>query len=270
MCGCYSQGTHGKLFIISMVLPFSHPVMSDSAAPWTAACQASLFLTISQSLPKFMFTASVMPSSHLILRCPLLLLPSIFPSTGPFPTSCLFASDDQSTGASASVLPVNIQRWAPLKLTGLISLLSKELSGVSSSTTVWRHQFFGALPSLRSSSMYTTSGKTIALTIRTFVGRVMSLLLSSLSRFVIAFLRRSNCLLISRLQSPSIVILEPKKRKSVTASTICKYIFPPSELSALCYTAGFYLLATLHLVVCICQSNFKVCMHFVKQKTWMM
>ena len=122
--------------------------------PTDCSIPASLFLTISQSLPKFMFTASAMPSSHLILRCPLLLLPSIFPSTGPFPTSCLFASDDQSTGASASVLPVNIQRWAPLKLTGLISLLSKELSGVSSSTTVWRHQFFGTLPSLRSSSRY--------------------------------------------------------------------------------------------------------------------
>ena len=80
--------------------------------------------------------------------------PQSFPGSETFPVSCLFASDDQNTGvsASASVLPVNIQGWSPLKLTGLISLLSKGLSGVFSSTTIGRHQFFGILPSLRSSS----------------------------------------------------------------------------------------------------------------------
>ena len=109
--------------------------------PWTAACQASLFLTVSQS--------------HLIVWCPLLLLPSTFPSIGTFPTSCLFASDDQNTGASASasVLPVNIPGLSPLRLTGLISLLSMGLSGIFSSSAVWRHQkFFGVLPSLWSNS----------------------------------------------------------------------------------------------------------------------
>ena len=78
--------------------------------------------------------------------------PQSFPASGTFPLNCLFTSDDQNTGASASVLPVNIQGWSPLRLTGLISLLSKGLSGVFSSTTVRRHQFFGSLPSLQSSS----------------------------------------------------------------------------------------------------------------------
>ena len=80
--------------------------------------------------------------------------PRSFPASGTFPMSCLFASDDQNTGASASasVLPVNIQDWSPLRLTGLISLLSKGILGVFSNTTVWRHQFFGSLSSLWSSS----------------------------------------------------------------------------------------------------------------------
>ena len=123
------------------------------AALWIAACQASLFLTFSQSLPKFMFIASVIPSSHLILWCPLLLL-SIFPSTRDFfSMSCLFTSDDQNTGASAStcILPVNMHGWSFLRLTSLIFFLSEGLSGVFSSITVWRHQFSGVLPSLQSS-----------------------------------------------------------------------------------------------------------------------
>ena len=103
--------------------------------------------------------------------------------------SQLFASGGQSIGASASVsvLPMNIQDWFPLGLTGLIFLLSKELSRVFSSTTVWKPQFFGAHPSVWSSSH-------IALTIQIFVGKVLSPLFNTLSRFVIAFLPRSKCL----------------------------------------------------------------------------
>ena len=158
----------------------------------TAARQASLSLTISQSLPKFMFIALVMPSRHLIIWCPLLFLHSIFPSIGTFPTSRLFASDDQNTGASASasVLPVNIQGWSPLRLTSLISLLSRGLSGVFSSTEVQRHQ-----NSLAFCLLYGPTRTVIrdhwedpSLDIRTFVGRVLSLLFNTLSRFVIAFL----------------------------------------------------------------------------------
>ena len=127
--------------------------------------------------------------------------------------SYLFTSDSRSTGASAlaSVLPMNIQGWFPLGLTGLISLLFKGQWGVFSSTTVQKHQFFGAQPSLWSNSHISTWLKIIALTIRTFVSKVISPLFNTLSMFVIAFLPRSNCLLISWLQSLSTVILEPKK-----------------------------------------------------------
>ena len=123
------------------------------ATPWTIACQASLSFTIDWSLPTFMSFALVMPSSHLILWCPLLLLPSVFPSIRTFPMSWLFTPGNQNTGASASAsaLPLSIQGWFPLRLTGLISLLSRGLLGVFSSTTGWRHQFSGILPSLLSS-----------------------------------------------------------------------------------------------------------------------
>ena len=133
----------------------------------------------------------------------------------------LFASGDQSIGASASVLPMNSQGWFPLGLTGLISLLPKGLSGVFSSTTIQKHQFFGTLPSLWSSChIHSWLLKTTALTIRTFVGKVMSLLFNMISRFVIVFLPRNNHLLISWLQSWSAVILEPKKRNSFTVSIV--------------------------------------------------
>ena len=143
---------------------------------------------------------SVMPSSHLILWFPLFLLPSIFLASGIFPVSLLFISHNKNTGisASASVLPMSIQGWFRLRLTGLNFLLSKGLSGVLSSTTVWRHQFFHVLPfSWSSSQPYVTTGKTIALTIWTFIVRVMSLLFNTLSRFGIAFLPRCKHLLIS-------------------------------------------------------------------------
>ena len=140
--------------VVVIVQSLSHVQLF--ATPWTTACEASLSLTTTQNLPKYMFIALVMPSSHFILWHPLLLLPSIFPISGTFPMNCLFTSDDENTGASASastsVLPVNIQGWSTLRLSGWISLLSKGLSRVFSSTTVQRHQFFGVLPSLLSSS----------------------------------------------------------------------------------------------------------------------
>ena len=135
--------------------------------------------------------------------------------------SQLFASGSQSIGvsASASVLPMNTQDWSPFGWTGWISLQSKGLSRVFYNTAVQKHQFFDAQLSLWSNSHpYMTTGKTIALTRRTFVGKVTSLLLNTLSRLLIAFPRIKG-LLMSWLQSPSAVILEPKKIKSVTAST---------------------------------------------------
>ena len=119
-----------------------------------------------------------------------------FPALGSFPMNQLFESDAQSIGvsASASVLPMDIQGWFHLGLAGLISLQSKGLSSIFSNTTVQKHQFL-ALSLLH--SPYMTTGKTIALTRRTFVGKVMSLLLNMLSRLVITFLPRSKHLLIS-------------------------------------------------------------------------
>ena len=199
--------------------------MSNSFWPsWTAALQAFLSFTISQSLFKFMSIESVMLSNHLILCCPLLLLPSIFPSIRIFSNESGFAWGGQSIrdSASATILPMNIQSWFPLGWTGWISLQSKALSRVFSHTTVQKHQFFGIPPffMVRFSHPYMTTGKTIALRIPTFVSKMMSLLLNMLSRsFQEAFFPRSKCLLISWLQLPSLLILEPKKIKSVTAST---------------------------------------------------
>ena len=102
-----------------------------------------------------------------------------------------FPSGGQSIGAS--VLPRNIQGWFLLELSGLICMQSKGLSRIFSSTTIWKHQFFGTqLSSQSNSHPYITTGKTIALTRWTFVGKVMSLLLNMLSRFVIDFLPRSK------------------------------------------------------------------------------
>ena len=137
--------------------------------------------------------------------------------------SQLFAWGGQSIGVSASTsaLPMNTQDWSGLGWTRWISLQSKGLSGVFSNTTVQKHQFFGTqLSSQSNSHPYMTTGKTIALTRWTFVRKVMSLLFNMLSRLVKTFLPRSKRLLISWLQSPSAVILEPPKIKSDTVSTV--------------------------------------------------
>ena len=122
--------------------------------PIECSTQGSLPFRTSWSFLRLMSIESMMPSNHLILCHPFLLLPSIFSSIRVFTMSWLFTSGGQSIGASASasVLPMSIQGWFPLGLTGLISLLSKELSRVFSNTTVQKHQFFGAQPSLWSNS----------------------------------------------------------------------------------------------------------------------
>ena len=117
--------------------------------------QASLSFTISWSLLKLMSIHSMMPFNHLILRRPLLLLLSVFPGSASSPLSQLFTSGGQSIGVSASVLPMTIQDWFPLGLTGLISLQSKGLSRVFSDTTVQKCQFFGAQPLWSNSHIYT-------------------------------------------------------------------------------------------------------------------
>ena len=190
--------------------------------PRTTARQASLSIT-NQSPLKPMAIELMMPSNHLILCHPLLLLPSIFPSIKVFSRVSSSHQGGQSIGvlASASVLPVNTQDWSPLEWTGWISLPSKGLSSLlqnhSSKTSILQHSAFFTV---QLSHPYMTTGKTLALTRRTFVGKVISLLLNMLSRLVITFLPRSKHLLISWLQSPSAVILEPPKIKSATVSTV--------------------------------------------------
>ena len=164
-------------------------------------------------------SSSVVPfSSH----------PQSFPASGSFQVSQFFASGGQSIGVSASksVFPMTIQDWFPLGWTGWISLQSQGLSRVFSNTSskasiLWRSAFF-IIQLLYS---YMTTGKTIALTRQTFVGKVMSLLFNMLSRLVINFLPRSKRLLISWLQWLSAVILEPPKIKSSTVSpSICQEV----------------------------------------------
>ena len=122
--------------------------------PWIAARQASLSITNSRSSLRLMSIKSVMPSSHLILCHPLLLLPPILLASESFPMSQLFAWGGQSTGVSAlaSFLPKKSQGWSPSQWPGWISLQSKGLSRVFSNTTVQKHQFFGAQPSSQSNS----------------------------------------------------------------------------------------------------------------------
>ena len=136
---------------------FSCSVVSDSfVTPWTAAFQAFLSITNSQSLLKLMSIELVVPSRHLILCRPLLL--QSFPASGYLQMSQFLASGGQSIGvsASASVLPMNIQDWFPLAWTGWISLHSKRLSRVFSNTTVQKHQLFGSQLSLESNSQIHT------------------------------------------------------------------------------------------------------------------
>ena len=139
-----------------------------------------------------------------------------FPESGSFQMCQFLASGGQSIGvsASASVLPVNVQDWFPLGLTDLISLQSKGLPRVfsnhsSKASILWCSAFLR----VQLSHPYMTTGKTVALTRRTFVGKIISLLFNILSRLVIAVLPRSKCLLISWLQSPSAVIFVAQKNK---------------------------------------------------------
>ena len=183
--------SHGHLFV----------------TPLTAACQVSLSATISWSLPKLMSIELVMPSNHLILCHPLLLLPSIFPSIGVF--------------SNESALQI---RWPKYWSFSFSISPSNEYSRLISFRIDWFDLLavHGILKSLlRHHSL-------------TFVGKVMPLLFNALSRSVIAFLPRSKHLLISWLQSPSAVILEPKKIKSATVSTfspsICREEMGPEDM----------------------------------------
>ena len=136
-----------------LLLSFSHSVVSNSETPWTAACQASLSIIISQSLLKPIFIESVMPFNYLILCRPLLLLPSVFSSIRVFSNESVLCIrwPKYWISALASFLPKNTQDWSPSEWTGWISLQSKGLSRVFN-TTAQNHQFFGAHLSSQSNS----------------------------------------------------------------------------------------------------------------------
>ena len=189
---------------------FTHSVVSDSLQPHGLqhtglSCPSSSPGACSNPCPLSQWYHPTISSSV----APFISCLQFFPASGSFQMSQIFASGGQSTGASASasVLPMSIQDWFPLGLTGLISLLSKEISSLLQHQQFKRIKFSLLNPFFVQLSLpYITTGKTIALTIWTFVSKVMSLLFNILSRFVIAFLPRSKCLLISWLQSLSTVI----------------------------------------------------------------
>ena len=185
--------------------------MSHSATPWTGVGQASPSPRVcSNSCPLSQWCHPVISSSV----SPFSSCPQSCPASGNF-TSQLFPSGSQSieASASASVLSMNIQDWFPLGLIGVISLLSMGLSRVFSNTIIQKTSILqcSTFFMVQLSHPYMTTGKTIALTRWTFVGKVMSLLFNMLSRFVIVFLPRSRCHLISWLESLPTEILEPKK-----------------------------------------------------------
>ena len=198
------------------------------ANPWIAARQASLSITNSQSLLKLMSIESVMPSSYLIFCCPLLLLPPISPSIRVFSSeSAVHIRWPKYWSFSFSISPSN-------EHPGLISFRMDLLDLLAVQGTLksllqhhsWKASILlcSAYFIVQLSPPYMTTGKTIALTSLTFVGKVMSLLFQMLSRLVITFLPRSKHLLISWLQSASAVILELKKIK--LDSPLFPHLFP--------------------------------------------
>ena len=183
--------------------------------PCTTACQASLSITTSRSLLRLMSIESVMPSNHLILCHPLHLLPSIFPSIRVFsnesallirwPKYWSFRFSISPSNEYSGLISLRVDWLDLLVVQGTVKNLLQHCS--SKASILWCSAFF----IVQLSHPYMTTGKTIALTRQTFVGKVISLLSNILFTLVIAFLPRSKCLLISWLQSPSEVILEPPK-----------------------------------------------------------
>ena len=194
-------------YIQNLILPlllFSCSVLSYSVWP-----QVSLSFTISQSLPKLMSIESVMPSNHLVLCHPLLLLPSIFPSIRIFSNELAFhirwskywSFSISPSNEYSGLMSFRIDWFDLLAVQGTLKSL---LQHHSSKSSILQCSAFSVV---QLSHPYMTTGKSISLTRRTFVSKVMSLLLNMLSRSVIALLQRSKCLLISWLQSQSAVIL---------------------------------------------------------------
>ena len=204
--------------------------------PWTVARQASLSITNSQSLLKLMSIELVMSSNHLILCCPLLLPPSIFHSIRVLSNESVLCirwpkywsfsfSISPSSECYSGLISFRMDGLDLLAVQGILKSLLQHHS--SKASILCLSAFF----IVQLSHPYMTTGKTIALTRQTFVGKVISLLFKMLSRLVITFLPRSKRLLISWLQSPSTVILEPPKIKSLTVSpSICHEVMGPDAM----------------------------------------
>ena len=216
---------------------FSHSVMSDSLQPHELQharppCPSPTPGVYSNSCPSSRWCNPAISSSVV----PFSSCAQSLPASGSFPMSKPFTWSGQSIGVSASVLPMNTQDWSPLGWTGWISLQSKGLSNVFSNTTVQKQSIFGhsAFFTVQLSHPYMTTGKTIALTGGTFVGKVMSLLFNMLSRLLITFLPKSKRLVISWLQSPSAVILEPPKNKVCHCFHCLPIYFPWGDVTRCC------------------------------------
>ena len=216
--------------------------MPDSATPRTAARLASPSITDSWSLPKLMCIELVMPSNHLILCCPLLFPPAILPSIRGFSNeSALRIRWPKYWSFSFNISPFNEHSglisfrmdWLDL-LAGQGTLKSIHKNHSSKTSLLRCSTFF----IVQLSHSYMTTGKTIALTRQTFVGKIMSLLLNMLSRLVITFLPRSKRLLISWLRWPSAVILESSKNK-VSHCFHCFLIYLPWSDGTGCHDLSF-------------------------------
>ena len=230
------QAQQRKTISVSSIQSLSHVRLF--VTPWTAARQTSLSITNSWSLLKLMSIELVMPSDLVVLCHPLLLPPSIFPSIRVFSNESVFPirwpkywsfSFNISPYSEYSGLISFRMDW--LDLLAVQGTLKGLLQHHSSKASILRHSAFFTVQLLHP---YMTTGKIIALTRRTFVGKVMSLLFNMLCRLVITFLTRSKRLLISWLQSPSAVILKPKRIKSVTVSivspSICHEVMGPDPM----------------------------------------
>ena len=212
------------VFLILTYFQFSS-VAQSCPTLWAMDCSMP-GLPVHQQLPellKLMSIESVMPSNHLILCCLLLLLPSIFPSIRVFSNESVFHNRWTTYWSFSVSIGPSIEYWGlisfridwfDLAVQGTLKSLLQHHS--SKASILWHSAFF----IVQLSHPYMTTGKTIALTRWTFVGKVMSLLFNMLFSLVITFLPRSKRLLISWLQSPSAVILEPKKIKSLIVSTV--------------------------------------------------
>ena len=207
LCVCWLEVQFSSIQSLSRVRLF--------ATPWTAARQASLSITNSRSSFKLMSIESVMPSNHLILCRPRLLLPSIFPSIRVFsnesalhirwPKYRSFSFNISSSNVHPGLISFRMDWFDLFAVQGNLKILLQHHS--SKASILCCSAFF----KVQLSHPYMTTGKTIALTKQIFVDKVMSLHFNMLSRLVITFLPRSKRLLISWLQSPSAVILEPPK-----------------------------------------------------------